>query len=208
MAVALWPARDLTASGASVRADPTVTATTLQRMPAGALLWVATLVLSGCWTAPNANVQPKGEPRLIQGGIQVESVKEPAIVQSVDAAARTIVLTAGDGKTVTYSVGPSVANFDRIGSGDEVRATVAEELTIYLLREGRLPHAGGAPELIAINAKVLLVDPSYRLLMLQYPDGRDETFKVGLDVKLNEMAAGDGVVIRPIEALALRVEKH
>ena len=177
-------------------------------MRAIALLCVVESVLGGCWTAPNANVQPKGEPHLIQGGIQVESVKEPAIVQALDATVRTIVLMSGDGKTVTYSVSPSVANFDGIRSGDQVRATVAEELAIYVLRKGQLPHADGVPESITVNARVLLVDPSYRLLMLQYPDGRDETFKVGLDVKLEQMAAGDSVVIRPLEALALQVEKR
>ena len=51
------------------------------------------LALSACWTAPVATVQPKGEPRLIQGGIDVESVKNPAIVHSVDTSVRTVALT-------------------------------------------------------------------------------------------------------------------
>ena len=62
-----------------------------------------------------------------------------------------------------------------------------------------MPGAGGAAETIRANAKVLRVDPSYRLLSLQYPDGRAETFKVGLDVKLLEMQPGDDVVVRNIE---------
>jgi len=57
------------------------------------------------------------------------------------------------------------------------------------------------------DAKVLSVDPSYRLLTLQYPNGQAQTFKVGLDVKLLEMEPGDIVVIRTMELIALRVEK-
>ena len=48
------------------------------------------LALTGCWTAPVASVQPKGEPRLIQDGIAVEARKSSAIVRSVDATARRI----------------------------------------------------------------------------------------------------------------------
>jgi len=41
-------------------------------------------------------------------------------------------------------------------------------------------------------------------LTLEYPDGRVETFKVGLDVKLPLMEMGDDVMIRSVEAVALK----
>jgi starvation-inducible outer membrane lipoprotein len=47
---------------------------------------ITALILTGCWTPPNANVQPKGEPRLIQSGVSVEFVQEQATVQAVDAS--------------------------------------------------------------------------------------------------------------------------
>jgi hypothetical protein len=94
------------------------------------LLCAVALALSGCWAAPAANVQPKGEPRLIQAGIAVESVKNPAVVQAVDADTRTMVVrTAGDSATSTYQVSPKVTNFSRIKVGSKVQITVAEELT-------------------------------------------------------------------------------
>lgn len=170
------------------------------------LSWAAALTVAGCWTAPVANVQPKGEARLIQAGIAVESVKDPAVVQSVDAGARILVLTPRQGATRTYKAGPQVENLDRIKAGDTVRATVAEELSVYVLRDGQLPAAGGTHESIASDARVLWVDPSYRLLTLRYPDGRDETFKAPLGVKLGEMEAGDDVVIRPLEVRSLQVQ--
>jgi hypothetical protein len=169
-----------------------------------ALSVAAALAVSGCWTAPVADVQPKGEPRLIQGGIAVESVKDPAIVQSVDPAARTFVLTSRHGVGCTCKAGPQVENLDRIKAGDTVRATVAEELTVYVLRDGQLPGTGGTHQTIASDARVLWVDPSYRLLTLRYPDGSDETLKVPLGVKLGEMEAGDDVVIRPLEVLQVQ----
>jgi hypothetical protein len=164
-------------------------------------LFTAALLLAGCWAAPVATVQPKGEPRLIQGAIAVQSVKEAAIVASVDRNAGTIVLrTAGRPETSNYKLGPKVSNLDGIKAGDVVQATVKEELTVYVLRDGQLPDAGT----LAVHAKVLAVDPSYRLLKLQYPDGGDETLKVPLGTQLEQMEAGDSVVIRPVEVIALR----
>jgi hypothetical protein len=75
------------------------------------------------------------------------------------------------------------------------------------LKNGRVPSTGGKPETLEADAKVLSVDPSYRLLTLQYPNGQAQTFKVGLNVKLLEMEPGDIVVIRTMELIALRVEK-
>jgi hypothetical protein len=100
-----------------------------------------------------------------------------------------------------------VANIHQIRAGDKVQATVAQELTIYVLKNGQVPGTGGEPETLEAGAKVLSVDPSYRLLTLQYPNGQAQTFKVGLDVKLREMEPGDIVVIRTMELIALRVEK-
>ncbi|HTT02894.1 MAG TPA: hypothetical protein VMG11_12490 [Steroidobacteraceae bacterium] len=176
-----------------------------KRTPVGVLA-VAALTLNGCWTAPVANVQPPGEPRLIQEGIQVESVKDAAVVESVDTAMRTIVLlTSGEPAPSTYKVGPKVSDLERIKAGAHVKATVTERLAVYVLREGQLPGANGASERIASSAKVLTVDPSYRLLQVQYPSGLDETFKVAPDVKLKEMAAGDDVVIHSEEALRIKI---
>jgi hypothetical protein len=159
------------------------------------------MALSGCWTAPVATVHPNGEPRLIQGAIAVQSVQESAVVASMDGGAGTIVLrTQGRAQTSTYKVGPQVSGLNDIKAGDVVRATVAEDLAVYVLRDGELPGQGP----IAVDARVLAVDPSYRLLRLQYPDGRSETFKVPLGTRLEQMAAGDAVVIQPVAVLAVR----
>ena len=180
---------------------------TLNRAMVTLLLLVIALALAGCWTAPTANVQPKGEARLIQSAIPVESVQHRVTVQSIDADRRIIVLNFSEGATATFKPGPQMANIHQIRAGDKVQATVAQELTIYVLKNGQVPGTGGKPETLEADAKVLSVDPSYRLLTLQYPNGQAQTFKVGLDVKLLEMEPGDIVVIRTMELIALRLEK-
>jgi hypothetical protein len=169
----------------------------------GALLVVAALAQSACWSPPVADVQPKGEPRLIESAIVVESVKPHAIIQSLDPQARSItLLSLGEARPVTYSVGPQVGTLDRLKAGGRVKATVGEELTVYVRRDGQPPDTDGLPS--DVDAHVLSVDRSYRLLTLRFPNGRDETFKVSRRVRLDEMEAGDAVSIRPIQATALR----
>src|SRR5690349_11039544 len=102
------------------------------------LLPVTALAVAGCWSLPNANVQPTGEPRMVDTGIAVHSVKNGAMVQSVDPRSRAIVLKLADGSTATYKVGQQVENLDQIKAGDKVKATVAEELTVYVLKNGQL----------------------------------------------------------------------
>jgi hypothetical protein len=175
----------------------------------GAQFLAVTLALSGCWTPPVATVRPKGQPRLIEDSIVVESVRNPATVESVDPSARTIVvLTPGERATSTLRVGPRVSNFDRIKSGDEVEATITEQLAVYVSRAGEVPGVSEISHTVAATAKVVSVDSSYRLLTLQHPNGRNETFKLPLDVKLKEMEAGDDVLISPLEAVALCKQKR
>jgi hypothetical protein len=161
--------------------------------------------LAGCWAAPIATVQPKGEARLIQGGIAVESVASMAVVKSVDRGASAIVVqTPGAPEVSTYKISPSVSNFEEIKAGDTVQATLAQELTVYVLRGGQAPGRSGTLEMIAADARVLTVDPSYRLLTLQFPGGRTETLKIPIAAKLRQMETGDSVVIRTLEVVALR----
>jgi hypothetical protein len=169
---------------------------------------ITALLLTGCWTPPNANIQPKGEARLIQSEVSVESVQEQATVQAVDASQRIIRLKLSDGSLITCKVSQRVANFGQIQSSDKVKVTLAEELAVYVLKDGRLPITGGTDEAVNFNAKVQSVDPSYRLLTLQYSNGQTEVLKTDLNAKLLEMQAGDAVVLQTAEAKAIRIQKQ
>jgi hypothetical protein len=190
-----------------------------------ALLLAAALTLTGCWTPPKADVQPTGQPGLIQDGIRVTSVKAPARVAALDGGPQaifggiptfigknspgqpTITLSQSDGKMITYPVEPTIKKADRVKVGDLVKVTVEEELAVYVLVDGRLPD-GTTAEALGINARMLTVDPSYRLLTVQYPGGRTETFKPGLGTRLLQMQPGDSVAVRPVAVTAIHVEKH
>jgi hypothetical protein len=169
------------------------------------LSWMGVaLLLGGCWTPPSAHVQPPGPPRIIQQGILVKSVTHDALVESVDTRARTLIIqTTKDPRPRPYETKLKPSDLTHLAPGAKVRATVTDELTIYVARDGRPP----GPEIVAAaggpQAKVLLVDPSYRLLTVQYVDGQTQTFKVGLDVKLQQMQPGDDVLIEPVAIVAV-----
>src|SRR5580692_1114610 len=103
---------------------------------------IMTLWLAGCWTPPNANVQPAGPPRLIQSGVPVESSREHATVKTIDASQRTLHLELADGTQITCNVSPQVKNFEQIQPGDKIKVTWAEKLGVYVLKDGRVPVAG------------------------------------------------------------------
>lgn len=96
-------------------------------------------------------------------------------------------------------------NADSIRPGDKVQPTIAEDLAVYVSGDG---PSQGAYESGAAHAKVLSVDASYRLLTVEHPDGRQETFKVAREVRLGQMEAGDDVAIQPREIVALRLRKR
>jgi len=86
-----------------------------------------------------------------------------------------------------------------------VRATVSEELTVYVSQDGKPSGADGVPGGSEPAARILALDPSYRVLTLMSPDGETQSFKVGLEVRLGEMQAGDEVMIQAPEIVSLAV---
>jgi hypothetical protein len=129
--------------------------------------------------------------------------------ETLDASQRTLTLKNGDGSTKTFYVSPAVNNLDQVKIGDVVKATVKAELSVYILDHGQLPNADGTsrPKTINFNAKVLKVDPSYRLLTLQFTNGHSFTIKAGLNVQLEKMAPGDDVVMRSNQVTAIEIKK-
>jgi hypothetical protein len=86
------------------------------------------------------------------------------------------------------------------GCPDAVNAQIRLELSVYI------PPRGVDLDSHPPAARVLSVDPSFRILMLQSPDGSAETFKVALHAPLGEVVPGAWVDIHPlaVASLALR----
>ena len=117
----------------------------------------------------------------------------------MDRAARTLVLSVNR-VPLSYAIGRGVRNWGDVHTGDDVRATITEVLTLYLApANGR-----GRPP----DAHVLVVYPSYRLLKVQYANGGTGTFKVGLHMRMKGIEAGDAVTIHPVAVTKLRLRRH
>ena len=163
---------------------------------------------AGCWVPPRADVQPKGPARLIQAAVPVVSVKDDATVQSIDAAQGVIVLKFADGLTATVKSAPDLKNFSKVGAGNTVKATVAQDLSVYVLINGEAPGPDGKPVPVRTDARVLEIDPAYRLLTVEYANKSVEVLKVPLGTRLSEMEAGNSVMIETKELRAIKIRKN
>jgi hypothetical protein len=161
--------------------------------------------LFGCWTPPAASVRPAGRPRVIQRGIEVERVLDSARVESVNRLSRTVGLSAPGVPSAEYEVGQGVRNWREVRTGDRVRARIEEVLTLYVAPANERGGADVRARRRSPDARVLLADPSYRLLEVQYPHDGTEILKVGLHTSMRGVEAGDLVVIRHAEVTELRV---
>ncbi len=185
---------------------------------------LAALTLAGCLTPPQILSQPDGAPSLVGGMTFEENATTTATVRSIDTNQRELVLLRNDGSTVTYKAGPQVINFDQIKAGDKVKATVADAIAIFLVKNGPPPGAGqgvvvgraakgampGGMVLTTqdFSARVIRVDPSYRLLTLEFTDRTIKTFKIPLPFTLQNVRKGDDLVVRSTQSLAVHVDKQ
>lgn len=166
-----------------------------------ALVVGAAVILSGCWTAPSASVRPEGKPRVIAEGIEVDRIVDFAKVESLDPAARTVALSVSGVPLPAYELGRSVRNLGDVRRADHVRATIAELLTVYVAGNNFHVAAPSRPP----DARVLVVDPSYRLLTVQYPNGETETLKTALHTRMDGIEPGNSVVIGQARVTELHV---
>jgi hypothetical protein len=198
--------------------------TNLLKIAALALMPAAMLIFTSCSTEPvgestSITAIQQGQP----GGVMVETYKETATVTGVDKATRKVTLVTKDGKKETFKAGPEVANFDQIEVGDQVKATVTEQLVVFVRKPGE-PASDGAAATVAlaplgakpgalmantmeVTAKVKSIDVKNHKATLLFPDGTTKTFHVRKDVDLTKQTVGQDVVIRTTEALAISVEK-
>lgn len=130
-----------------------------------------------------------------------------ATVESVDRTARTLVLSVRGIALPACKVGRGVRDWGDIRIGDEVRGTIREVLTVYVAPPSESSSSAWARSLTP-DARVLDVDPSYRVLTVQYPNAGTEAFKVALHTPMTGVEAGDSVAIRERELVELRVWRH
>ena len=159
----------------------------------------------------------------VPGGVMVGTYQTTVTVTAIDAAGRKVTLVSPDGTKTTFKAGPEVINFDQIRIGDQVKATVVEQLVVFVRKNGMPPSDGQATavalapkgakpgvlmaDTVEVTAKVKSIDLKRHKATLQFPDGKSKSFAVRPDVDLTKVKLGEEVVIRTTEALAIVVEK-
>ena len=189
-----------------------------------AIMPAAMLALTSCSSTPQGEGSTMvAAQRGVPGGVIVQTYQVAATVAAVDAASRKVTLTTADGAKTTVKAGPEVVNFDQIQVGDQVKATVAEQLVMFMRKNGEpandgeaaavaLAPVGAKPGMLMANTvevtgKVEAIDLAHRKATLRFPDGHSQTFKVRKDVDMTKGKIGDEVVFRTTEAMAISVEK-
>jgi len=169
--------------------------------------------------ASRASAYQEGVP----GGVVVNTVDVSARVSAIDKANRKVTLLGPDGEKFTVKVGPEAVNFDQIRLGDLVRATVTEELVVYLGEEGTpsgegeagvvalapkgVKPAGLVAQVTQVTATVTAIDRTKRTATLRFDDGSTKTYPVREDIDLSRRKVGERVVFRVTEMIAISVEK-
>jgi hypothetical protein len=160
----------------------------------------------------------------VPGGVMVNTVEVSARVIAINAGEREVTLLASDGKKYPVKVGPEAVNFDQIRLGDLVKATVTEELMVYLEEAGTYAGEGAAgvvalapkgakpggvvAQTTQVIATVVAIDRAERTATLRFDDGETKTFPVRDDIDLSRYDTGERVVFRHTEMVAISVEKQ
>lgn len=197
------------------------------------LLPVSLLVLTSCSSPPPPAWNPKTaySPSVMDSGsgfngeIVTVANSTTATVISVDRTKRLVVLKRADGTSVTYKATPNALGFDDIQAGDLVKVSTAEELAMFLGKNGVPPGTGAdtaklrvklpngtqavAAEVgkLTFTAKITAIDDWLDTVTLQLPDGTKKTIKVSEYVNLADVSVGDTVSVQSTEAAVLVLEK-
>ena len=192
-----------------------------------ALFFTGLLTLTACSkTSPPPPAKENSSAAFqegVPGGVIVDTLDVSARVTAIDTSNRKVTLLGPDGDKFTVKVGPEAVNFDQIRVGDLVKATVTEELVVYLDEEGASAPDGSAAmvalapkgaqpgglvaETVQVTATVTAIDRPNRTATLQFEDGSSKTFPVRDDIDLSKRKVGEKVVFQVTEMIAISVEK-
>jgi len=193
------------------------------------LAFAAALAFSGCssnsgplklYPAANPAVYVARQP--FGGQMVVDTLSRTDTVVAIDAPQRRIELKHADGTITSYKCGPEIRNFAEMKVGDQVRATVVDEVAVSLRPASASQSitasaAAGAPsgarpgvvnlDTLDYTARIAAIDPWRHSVTLQTADGRTKPIIVGEYINLADYSVGDEVSVRSTQALAVLVEK-
>lgn len=151
-----------------------------------------------------------------------DAITTTGTVESIDLAARTVLLKNAEGTITTMVVPANIQNLDKLKVGDTVTTTYAIALAVQILKPGEEPapasvsaskQGGGevfdASQVSAV-LKVVSVDLATNSVTLTGPKGNTRTVRVKrpeVQAKLKTLKPGDEVQITYTEATAIKVER-
>ena len=163
---------------------------------------------------------------MVEGRGAAEVVTVKARVDSIDKAARRIVMTGPEGRSMSVVAGPDVRNFDQIMVGDTVVLKHVQALAVDLIkrpgsdgiremvqREGvMVSPQGGMPGAMAgretvIIANVWSVDKKRQVVTLRGARDGLKEFKVKDPARLAAVQVGDQVELKYVDAVAVGVTR-
>jgi len=187
------------------------------------LLPFATLAAISCTSITPETRTAASVKQGVPGGEVVQTHKITATVTGIDNAKRKVTLVTRDGKKFTVTAGPGVANFKQIRIGDQLTATLTEQIVIRMAKPGEktvdgsaamvgLAPVGAKPGAMAaetaqVTATVSAIDLKHHKATLRFADGSTKTVAVRQDVDLTKRKIGEKVVIRSTEMFAILLEK-
>ncbi|MEJ0091203.1 MAG: hypothetical protein WDM80_15845 [Limisphaerales bacterium] len=199
---------------------------TRMMLPMGLLVFTSCSSPPPAWNSKTAfSPSAYNAPAQFGGEIVTDSVSTTATVVSVDRTKRLVELKKADGTTITYKALPGAPGFDVIQAGDQVKVSVAEELAVFLGKNGvpasagadiaklrvRLPDGtlAAATEVgtLVFTAKIIAINDWDDSVTLQLAGGLTKTIKVGEFVNLADVSVGDTVSVKSSEAAVLLLEK-
>ncbi|HTY89397.1 MAG TPA: hypothetical protein VMB80_18250 [Candidatus Acidoferrum sp.] len=156
------------------------------------------------------------------GQMVMDTLSRTDTVVSIDSALRRIELKHADGTVTSYKCGPEIRNFDQMKVGDQVKATVVDEVAVYFkpasqsqsLAAASLTvgaRLGAKPGVVNLDtfdftARIAAIDPWKHQVTLLTADGRSRPITVSEYINLADFNVGDEVAVRLTQALAILVE--
>ena len=154
--------------------------------------------------------------------VRSEMRTETAVVESIDAANRTVTLKKPDGTFTTVTAGPDIKRFAEVKVGDKVTAKYYENVVIRVKAPGEsdvvssakattgseqvLPGGTKAKQ-VTITATIAAIDMNAPTITFTGPNGWKYTSKVQDKEALAKVKVGDKVDIVWTEAVLVSVER-
>jgi translation elongation factor P/translation initiation factor 5A len=186
-----------------------------------AFMPAAILTFTSCSSTPVGTEQVTAV-ETPEGAIIVDTYKVTATITAIDAETRKVSFTTQGGRKSTYKCGPEVVNFAQLRVGDVVKATLTEEVAVWI-GSGEAPSGmaaagvalapvGAKPGVVVVGtervtAKVTAVNVKTHKVTFQLPDGSSKTVKAGSKVNLAAVHVGEDVTVQMGQGLAITVEK-